>query len=203
MLALHPTHSNVILVGLPGSLLERKRSIQSPVTVNTWLLSVHYYLAVEHLISCHVVQLNPVQIISAKHTFSLLFRIYVHLCWFPHEWACRVQLLMRQRGNISLILSTVFARSQTMAMSFAGNVYFFGSCNVRTDQPSVCFSAAHMPPSPCWVIIRFLVDNLPLILLLMIWGFMLYTVHSHVITQTHELQIWLRGPQLEQSDLFL
>ena len=59
-----------------------------------------------------------------------------------------------------------------------------------------------MPQSPSWVIIRFLVDNLPLILILMIWGFMLYTVHSHIITQTRELQIWLRRPQLEQSDLF-
>lgn len=79
---------------------------------------------------------------------------------------------------------------------------FFRSCNVCTDQPSVSLSAAYMPQSLCRVIIRFLVDNLPLILILMIWGFMLYTAHSHVITQTHELQIWLRGPQLEQSDLF-
>lgn len=64
---------------------------------------------------------------------------------------------------------------------------FFGSCNVCTDQPSACFSAAYMPQSPCRVIIRFLVDNLPLILILMIWGFMLYTAHSHVITRASDL----------------
>lgn len=80
MFALHPTHSNVILVGLPSPFLERKRSVQGPVTVNALLLSVRSHLAVEHLISCHVVQLNSVQIISAKNTQKLLFRSEVHLC---------------------------------------------------------------------------------------------------------------------------
>lgn len=95
----------------PRSVSGRKRSVQGPVTVSAWLLSVRSYLAVEHLISCHVVQLNPVQIISAKHTFHLFFPTAVHLCGFPHEWTCSI--LVRQRGNISLVLYTVSDRSLT------------------------------------------------------------------------------------------
>lgn len=84
-------------------------------------------------------------------------------------------------------------------MSF--EVLFLGL--VCTDQPSVRFSAAFMPQSPCWVIIRFLVDNLPLILILMIWGFMLYTAHSHVITQTTSFRFGSGGHSWSEAIYFL
>lgn len=60
----------------PRSVSVRKRTVQGRVIVSVRLLCARSYLAVEHLLSCHVVQLNPVQIISAKNTLNIVDLIY-------------------------------------------------------------------------------------------------------------------------------
>lgn len=83
MFALHPAHSNVILIGFPCPFLPKEWtkiklcllhmcvcqiSIISAVCFCMCVQQNEPYLAVKHLITCHVIQLYSVQVISAKHT---------------------------------------------------------------------------------------------------------------------------------------
>lgn len=71
MLPLHPAHSDVVLVGVPCTFLQEKGRRQNAfmylcvrVIVVFWQNESH--LAVKHLVASHVVQLDSVQVISAK-----------------------------------------------------------------------------------------------------------------------------------------
>lgn len=91
MFALHPTHMDVVFIGLPCPFLEHKNQgenclflvtpIKIFISVCMSVCSQHdSYLAVEHLIICPVIQLHSVQVISTKDNRSICEDFILDLC---------------------------------------------------------------------------------------------------------------------------
>lgn len=82
MLALHPADSDVVLVGFPRTFLQEERKVAKHFDVFVRVCVCFFrqnesHLAVKHLITGHVVQLDSVQVISAERHQRFVHRMHV------------------------------------------------------------------------------------------------------------------------------